>query len=145
MTGYESVMAAILGRLDAAPKNWGLNVQDVRRAHRTAVPRAGVPAVHLIGGADAPAREHRTALCQQREADFTVSLFVRSDAGESAADALRVEAMRRLSPDTAPYAAGVRVTPGAIATDEEIADADAIRVDMQFAFAYPASDWKLAE
>jgi len=49
MTGYESVMAAVEARLSAAPKNWGLNVQDVRRAHRTAVPRAGTPAVHVIG------------------------------------------------------------------------------------------------
>jgi len=84
-------------------------------------------------------------MCRQREAEFTVSLFVRSDAGESAADPLRIEVMRRLNPETAPYAAGVRVTPVEISADEEIADADAIRIDMHFDFAYPAGDWKLTE
>jgi hypothetical protein len=142
MTGYETVMAAILGRLKAAPANWGLGVVDVRRAHLTAVPKAGAPAVHLIDGADAP-KSKQTSRCLQRDMDFTVALFVRSDAGPGAADGLRTEAYRRLSPDTASYAEGTTVTPGRITVAPDIADGDAIRVDLDFTACYAAGDWTL--
>lgn len=141
-------MSAVLARLKAAPTNWGLGVQDVRRAHRTAVPKAGAPAVHLVGGRDEPAREHSKSLCRRRNAEFTVALFVRNDAGESAADPLRIEAMRRLNPETtglAAYPSGALVRPAEIDPDEEIADGDAIRIDMRFEFSYPATDWKLSQ
>ena len=141
-SGYETVMAAVLARLQAAPANWGLGVVDVRRAHLTTVPRKGAAAVHLIDGDDQP-HAKQAALCIQRDMGFTLALFVRSDSGPSAADPLRIEAMRRLSPDTAPYADGILLAPGRIRVDAELADADAIRVEMEFAASYPATEWTL--
>jgi hypothetical protein len=142
-SGYETIMAAVLSRLQAAPTNWGaLGVKDVRRAHLTMVPRSGVPAVHLVEGTDEPRRKEASR-CIQRDMAFSLALFVRSDEGPAAADALKLEAYRRVSPDTTAYAAGIVVKPGRISVNPELADADSIRIDMEFTASYPATEWTL--
>jgi hypothetical protein len=139
---YETVMVDILARLKASGSGW-VPTSAVRRAHRTIVPRDGTPAVHLVDGEDAPARRGTQRDCARREGAFTVSIFVRSDAGVGAADPFKIEVMRRLSPDTQAYAAGVTIQPGRIAHDVEIADLDAVRVDMDFGIRYTAQEWSL--
>lgn len=140
---YETVMVDVLGRLKVSGSGW-VSTSAVRRAHRTIVPRDGAPAVHLVDGEDAPVKGATQRDCARREGAFTVSIFVRSDAGAAAADPFKVEIMRRLSPDTQSYAAGVTVQPGRIVVDTEIADADAVRVDMDFGVRYTATEWSLA-
>lgn len=146
-SGYETIMVAVLTRLKAPGTGWPA-AADVRRAHRTDVPRstsspAALQRVHLIDGTDEPRKG--TALCGMRDATFTVSLFIRSADGPQAADPHKVEVMRRLSPNTSAYTTGC-VYPGRITVDpEQIADVDAIRVDLEFTFDYPATEWSLTE
>jgi len=139
MTGYETVLASILGRLTAAPKTWA---DDIRRAHLTAPPKSAGRVVHLIDGEDAPDKGARRD-CTQRDGAFSLALFVRSDLGVSAADPMKIEVMRRLAPDSAPYPDGVAVKPGRVVPSANLADNDAIRIDMDFTFCYPATDWTL--
>lgn len=143
MTGYESIMVAILGRLKAAPTNWGLGVADVRRAHRTAVPKSGTPAVHLVDGVDEPRKGETLRDCVTRDGAFITRLFLRNDLGPSVADPFKVETMRRMSAETAPYADGVVVTPGRISVNDEVADTDSIVVDMEFSASYRTTRWTL--
>lgn len=141
-SGRETIMVEILARLKASPTNWGMALKDVRRAHQTAVPRVGAPAVHLIDGTDEP-RAKQAALCIERDMTFALAIFVRSDDGPNAADPYVLEAMRRISPNIAAYPAGVSIAAGRISVNPELADADSIRVDMEFAASYPATDWTL--
>lgn len=134
MTGYELALSAVDARLKAQPSPWS---REYKRSHLTDVPKDRTPACHLVDGEDKP-----TNRCQ-RDASFKVSLFVRSDAPAAIVDDLKVEVMRRLNPETAAYPPGVSIKPGRIATDTEIADLDATRVDMDFSLCYDAAEWSL--
>lgn len=136
----ENLMLAVEGRLTGSPAI----AATLKRAHRTPVTKAAAPTVHLIDGADTPkaAKNCRT----DREKEFTVSVFVRSDAGAAAADPLVVEVNARLDPESEAYAAyphDATLTQGPVTPDEEIADGDATRIDMRFTFRYQASGWAL--
>lgn len=139
-------MAAGLARLKAAPALAVGNAKaDIRRAHRTTVPRAGAPAIHWIDGVDEPARDGAATECTRlRRKYFTVSVFGRSDLGVSAIDALVDAVNNRLNPFTTGYGDGVMLYQRGIAPETEIADTDATRVDMEFWFEYLAPDaWSL--
>lgn len=99
--------------------------------------------MHLVDGDSAPDNKGRQ--CGRRDDGFTVSIFVRNDViGAAAADPFKIEVMRRLNPSTQEYVAGVKVTPGRITIDTEIADVDAIRVNMDFGLSYQTgSEWSL--
>lgn len=145
MTGYETILASIvLARLQAAP-TIVTDAGQVRRAHRTAIPRTTGYSVHVIDDYDQPRRGAvGNRGCAWREGAFTVSLFGRGDAGPSILDPLKIEVQRRLSPDTAAYPVGICIDPGRIIVKVEIADADAVRVDMQFDLSYPVrGEWSL--
>jgi hypothetical protein len=145
-SGYEVIMVDVLTRLKASGTGWPL-AAEVRRAHRTDVPRGdssqALKRIHLVDGYDEPRKG--TTRCGMRDASFTVSLFIRSADGPQAADPHKIEVIRRLSPNTTAYAAGC-VYPGRITVDpDQIADVDAIRVDLEFTFDYPAAEWSLSE
>lgn len=134
-SGYEVVLADVLARLQTSASDWP---EDVRRAHRTAVPREVGDAIQLLDGRDEPNGQK----CH-READFVVRILKRSDDGVVAADETKIEVMRRLSPYTQAYADGISITPGRIEHDVEIADSDAVAIDMHFDIGYPAGEWSL--
>lgn len=137
---FDTTLAGVLARLRAAP---AIRVApskapaSVQRSHL--IPTAG-DAVHVLDGSDAPSSKR----CE-REGAFTIRLVVRSDLGPAAVGALKVEVMRRLNPEVAPYPDGVVLSPGKITPDTEIADTDATRVDMAFTFCYAAREWTLGE
>lgn len=134
-------MEAMLARLQGSPAI----CDNVRRSHRTTVPRDQCPAIHLAEGSDEPtgsAGDCRT----DRTATPTVSILVRDDDGFAAADALAEAVMQRLDPSNpaeTPYPAGVRLEPGRISIDDEIADADILRLVMEFRLRYAAGHWSL--
>ena len=137
-SGYETIMVNALARLKATPPVIG-TLGNIRRAHRTAVPRDKAPAVHLVDGVDRPTKGNKG--CGGREGSFTVSIFGRSDTGVSAVDAIKVAIMNKMA---AAWPAGVTCYPGQITHDVEIADEDAIRIDMDFELKYPTtSEWAL--
>jgi hypothetical protein len=135
----EAVMVAVLARLQGSPSI----ADNVRRAHRIPVTREQAPAVHLIDGTDTPTPAKNNCLTQ-RTRGFTVSIFVRDDAGASAADSYVLAVNAALDPeDNAPYPSNAVMRQGRITVDEEIADGDAVRVDMAFEFDYVTSGWAL--
>lgn len=139
----ETLMREVLARLKAAPVI--ANVDNIRRDHRTVVPRDKAPAVHLIDGAETP-QPGKNDCYVSEDLVFTVSIFVRDDSGYAAADPLKIAVMAALNPATA-YPATALGTPdlvrGRIVSEDEIADTDALRVDMEFTFKFRTSLWGL--
>lgn len=133
------LLEQVLARLRAAP-TFGVALTSIRRDHRTTIPRDSAPAIHVIDG-DEALKTRKT--CATREQAFMVVLFLRSDAGFADADPLKLEVMRRLNPATQAWAAGVLIEPGDIRSVTEIADADALRVEMDFTFSYTTGLWTL--
>lgn len=141
-SGYETILSGVLSRLQTSP-NIVNDPAQVRRAHRTVIPRTPGFSVHVIDDYDEPSGEGN-ANCARRRGAFTVSLFGRGDAGPTLLDPLKLEVARRLSPYTAAYPAGICIDPGRIFVKVEIADADAIRLDMNFTAEYQtAGEWSL--
>lgn len=140
MTGYEYVMAAVLTALRASPPV--VTLANVRRAHKTTIPRDKAPAVHLVDGEDD--RDKKPA-CGKRRGNFTISIYVRSDDGASAADPYRITVCRRIENLGSSLPSGVMISPpGRISVESEIADADATRVDVEFSFTYQTrGEWSL--
>lgn len=138
-TGYEQIMVEVLARMKAAP----LMVQkagNIRRSHRTAVPREDGDSVHVIDGND----DQKKGSACQREGEFTISIVKRTDLGPEAVDPLKREVMRRLNPILNPWPDGVVLEPRGVRPDTEIADADANHVEMEFYVCYPVVDeWSL--
>ena len=135
----ETVMVAVLARLQASPAI----TDNVRRAHRISITRENAPAVHLIDGTDTPTPAKNNCRTQ-RTRGFTVSIFVRDDAGASAADPYVLAVNDALDPDVGTaYPGGAIMRQGRITVDEEIADGDAVRVDMAFEFDYQTTGWAL--
>lgn len=135
----EAVMVAVLARLQASPAI----TDNVRRAHRISITRENAPAVHLIDGTDTPTPAKNNCRTQ-RTCGFTVSIFVRDDEGASAADPYVLAVNDALDPDVGTaYPGGAIMRQGRITVDEEIADGDAVRVDMAFEFDYQTTGWAL--
>lgn len=133
------LLEQVVSRLRADPF-WGPLPENVRRSHKTIVPREQAPAVHVIDG---PERVTRAGGCARREQDFTVRLIVRDDDGFAAADPLKLEVMRRLNPSITGWPPGVTLTPEDITPDAEIADADVLAVEMAFTFRYTTGLWEV--
>lgn len=135
----EAVMLAVFARLQASPAI----VENPRRAHRIPVTRDQAPAIHLIDGADTPTPAKNNCRTQ-RTCSFTVSIFVRDDAGASAADPYKLAVNDALDPGVGTaYPGGAIMRQGRITVDEEIGDGDAVRVDMAFEFDYQTTGWAL--
>lgn len=140
----ETCMENVLARLQAAPRFGGVALASIRRSHRTAISRDKAPAIHVIDDDEVPDPVKVGKGCAVPwEKGFTVSLFLRDDEGYPAADPLKLEVMSRLDPETAPWPAGVVLAYGKIAYQTEIADGDAVRVDMRFTFKFQAASWQL--
>lgn len=140
MTGYETALVEVLSRMRANPKIVTDSI-NVRRAHRTLQPRSEGFAVHVIDGSDQLRKGGNNSGCAKREGEFTISLFARSDSGPTVLDALKVEVYRRMA---LPWDAGFVINPGRITIETESADADAVRVDMDFEVCYQtAGEWSL--
>lgn len=139
----EDVMMAVLTRLSAPTPI--VSKTRLRRTHRTTVTRENAPAAHLIDGTDKPI-DPKDNCETEREAAFTVSLFVRNDDGYAEGDALARKVMERLDPmsdDYQPYPHNARMNIGPITTETDIADGDALRIDMEFNFRYRVAGWSL--
>lgn len=139
----ETLMREVLARLKAAPVI--VVTDNIRRDHRTTLPREKAPAVHLIDGSETPIPGKNDCFVNDSLV-FTVAIFVRNDSGYAAADPLKIAVMAALDPATA-YTSTPLGTPdllrGRITSAQEIADADALRVDMEFTFKFQAPLWGL--
>jgi hypothetical protein len=140
----ETLMLEVLWRLKTQPVI--TNVDNIRRDHRTIIPRTMAPAVHLIDGAETPLSRRNYCFVDD-DLIFTVAIFVRDDAGYAAADPIKQAVMAALDPASAYPAGPTGRTPdllrGRITSAQEIADADALRVDMEFTFKFQALLWGL--
>ncbi len=140
----ETLMREVLARLKTAVVISTLD--NIRRDHRTVIPRAMAPAVHLIDGAETP-HSRRNKCFVDDDLIFTVAIFVRDDAGYAAADPIKQAVMAALDPATAYTVTPTGRTPdllrGRITSAQEIADTDALRVDMEFTFKFQAPLWGL--
>lgn len=146
-SGYETILAdVVLARMTAAP-NIVRDMKEVRRAHRTLIPKCAKDAyaVHVVDGYDQPQKDGKGNVCSGwREGGFTISLFARDDLGPTVLDPLKVEVVRRLNPYTEPHPVGITIDPLRITIQTQIADGDASRVDLNFEFCYPVqSEWSL--
>src|SRR6185369_4026521 len=97
-SGYELVMVAVLAGLKT-PTPVIARVGNIRRAHRTAVPREAGDAVHLVDGNDEPVSGKH---CGQRTGAFTLSLFKRDDAGLSTMDSMKIAVIARVQATSLP-------------------------------------------
>lgn len=135
----EGIMVAVLARLtDPSPTL----AARVRRSHRTPVTREDGSTVDLIEGDDIPERSN-SECDRERTKSFRLSICVRDDAGATAADDLVVAVNARLDPSAIWLPLGVVLQQGPITVDEEIADEDAVRIDMNFTASYTAPGWSL--
>jgi len=133
----------VVDRLRASP-NIGVAVDMIRSSHRIPVSREQAPAVHVkVDGISEP-RSGRG--CVQRDLSMVVAIVVRDDEALDAADPLLQAVIARLASDSvvAPaYPAGVRVKLGRAYVNEESADADAMRIDIEYAFTFSAGEESL--
>lgn len=136
-SGYETILAdVVLARMTAEPKIV-TDMSQVRRAHRTLIPELDSFSVHVVDGPDMPSKGKAC----EREGMFTISLFARSDLGPTVLDQLKRDVMRRLAP---PWPDDIVLMPGRINPFMEIANKDAIRLDMAFDLCYPTGgEWSL--
>lgn len=139
----EGLMQNVLARLEGSPSLMlGAQNVNVKRSHRTPVPRDEAPMVHLVDGDDLPKGRADGECRTARTKHFSVDVFVRDDQGVTVADPLIVEVQSRLHPRVLPaYPGNLRMGP--IRVDEEIADGDAIRVTLNYECDYNTTGWAL--
>lgn len=133
-------MQDVVARLRAAPAVI-TNTANIRRDHRTVISRDEAPTVHVIEG-DATATATTRDCFRNWELEFTIAVFVRADAGYAAAEPIMIRIMAALDPSVA-YPGSADLIPNSIRKEQEIADADALRVDMRFVFKYRTALWAL--
>jgi hypothetical protein len=136
----ELLMLDVLERLKSAPVIDDLS--NIRRSHRTVVPREQTPAVHLVDGDHAPTDQN----CQAKnELKFRVRIFTRNDDddGYQDADDIAVAVLAALDPNVVSYGEQVDLLRGRIVKEQEIADADSLYVDMEFTFRFQTGEWAL--
>lgn len=153
MTGVaELLLRQVFTRLRAAP-SWlpaDIDAQNprIRRRHRTSVPRDRAPEVHEVDGEQLPGKQKNCSV--EWYCDFTVAVFVVPDDETGGnADAYTDEIYKRLDNNTVPYTLAGGTTPRfecmGIQPDGEVADGDALRVDMRFRFTYETKTGTLDE
>lgn len=139
----ETILAESFARLTATAYA-GVSALNVRRTHLTAVDRDHAPAVRQIDGEDSKrsgAPGSKGSCAQPREVAWKISIITRSDAdGHLQADALMLEVMDRF---VAPWPPGVVVKYGSISYDNEIADEDVSKLDIEFIGHYQTPEWQL--
>jgi hypothetical protein len=138
MSTSETLMLMVVDRLQTAAVI--TETDNIRRDHRTILNRDRAPAVHVVDGNETPTPAN--ACTCKIEFDFTVSIFVRADAGYATADPIAVAVMEALDPATS-YGPAIELVRGRIVREQEIADMDALRVDMQFKFRYQIAEWEI--
>lgn len=119
--------------------------EDIRLDHRTRVAREDCPRVHVIPGTETPKGGGKGCRVDVTF-PFRVAILVRpdDDAGYAAAALLKVPIMAALdSTATPPYGHKAQLAPGRIVSDQEIADADSLVVEMEFEFKFKRSEWRL--
>jgi hypothetical protein len=137
----EQFRAEVLARMQAAP-NFGVDVGSIRRSHLTVLPREKCPAIYCRFKRQKPTDGKA---CDWRwSMEFSVSVFSRDDSGATAADAIIVEALKRLESTTlAPYANAVMVELIDIDVEDEIADEDAFRADINCVAKFVTAQWQI--
>lgn len=138
VTGYEEILDEVETRLTSSPPFID-STYGTRRGHLTPINRDDAPGSHIVGGDDDAIKGRGN--CGGREADFTIAIYTRDDAGSKAADPYLIELYARMSQ---PFAPGIAVTPAGIHRETEIADGDAARTDCRFRVTYPTDgEWSL--
>jgi hypothetical protein len=145
----EALKLEMLARLQAAPEMYDADppvlVTEIRRSHLTAVDRDRAPAIYLRAGDMERLDLERTCPWKWSMA-WRVSVYVRSDEADAAADPLVVEVVRRLNPTLGtPYTNGVDLRLHRIEVETEVADTDAQRVDVVGIARFQTVDWALDE
>ncbi len=135
----DDLLEEVLARLIALPVI--APVDSIRRDHRTTITRDAAPAVHLVDGTETPTPMTNDCYVKT-ELAFMISIFVRDDAGYGAAKPIKIAVMAAVDPETA-YPHSADLLRGRIISQQEIADADALRVDMEFSFKYQSPLWAL--
>lgn len=141
MDVYESLMLEIVSRLQTAAVITDL--ANIRRDHATVVTRDQCPRVHVRDGDETP--DPTTRECFRKwKSKVTVSIFVRDDQGFAAVAPIKQAVLAALNPDTTPYTGSAEPCLERISKEQEIADADALRVDLQFELRYQTALWALS-
>lgn len=137
-------MLTVMDRLQSSPALFG-DASRVERSHRTVVARADAPRCHVVDGDDTS--EGPKIGCEvSRTTRWSVRLFVRDDDGYSAGDEFAQAVLDRLNPENdglAPYPAGIVPIFDDMRIDEEVADADALRIELTFRGEYRAPPFSL--
>lgn len=98
--------------------------------------------MHVVDGDAKPTADKSCAWHWEHE--FTISVFVRDDAGFPAADPLAIEVVDRINPTFGtPYPHRARLTLNRIRKDSEIADDDAVRVDIECTLQFATGEWAI--
>lgn len=138
----ESIKVELLSRLQT-PTPVVSKVASIRRSHLVGVSREMAPSVYVIDGIDDP-DTGKASQCPRRKLSMLVTLIVRSD-DAAATDAYMLEILSRLDPSKGSgYGTGVTLVLGRIASDQEIADKDVQKLDIDLSFQYSASgEWSI--
>lgn len=141
------LMRQVLARLRADPPVIE-DVGRIRREHRTTLRREDTPAVYVADGDnlpdDPPKNEDHCPIGRAQQ--FIVSIFVRDDKASEIADPILLAIFARLDPlatGMSAYSNNARLRPGPIRLESQIADGDALRIDVEFTFSYGAQQWAL--
>lgn len=137
----ETFWQELTARIVAAP-SFGIDLESIRRKHRTPVTRARCPAVQVIEGA---ARLTEVKRCDWRfEMNGTIRVFVRDDDGLEAADPFVVEIVKRINPEIpTAYSNGVLLEITALEPEVEIADEDAVATNIELRARFGCGRWAL--
>lgn len=145
-TTQSAVLAAVLGRLRAAPALIEQRTDRIRIAHRTPVSREKTPAIHVVP-LDVATKGKGGSDCVQRTLTFAVRIFGRSDGGIADIDALIGDVLARLKPaadDAIPYPTEVVVTePRRVRFQEDDADEDVAFAELELSADYTSAEWSI--
>lgn len=138
----DDLIEEVVARLRAYSPAIVADTESIRADHRTRVAADECPRIHVIPGTETPKGGGRGCRVDVTFG-FRVVIFVRDDAGYAAAALLKVPVMAALDSTSAAYGHKARLTPGRIVSDQEIADADSLSVEMEFEFRFERTDWRL--
>lgn len=144
-TALLQIPALIETQLKASP-SIGVDSDSIRRTKRRPVTREQSPAVHIRPtelATDSGAKGKGD--CTRRVLRAVVTLIVRDD-DDDTFDALLAAIVARLAPGASgtTYPAGVQVALPRATVDEEMADEDVTRIDLEYEFALSTSEHGLS-
>jgi hypothetical protein len=135
-----TVAEAIVGRLTAAP-SIGVEADSIRRSHRIPTTREAAPAVNVIVQGIG---EGKGKGCVTRALRVLIAVVVRSDDALDAADPIVEAVVARMAREYGAWPRGVSPRLVRVDVDEESADTDVMRVDVEYAFDFTAGEESLA-